>query len=182
MTDLAAIMYEMFLAFRTQNQSASEPISTNEPIVTAADFGFTTDFVWINNPLLIECNERNISFHMQPVDFLDLRSITELSYLDIDVNDVETFPVYARISFSEAAKIAASAIYERFGICVDGLVGYMHLVVNSPNFDDAWLGWIIDEELTKHSDGYELFYFQVDLVTGEVIQLLMNTPEEPFMG
>ena len=58
----------------------------------------------------------------------------------------------------------------------------MHLEVNNRNFGDAWLGWIIDEELTKHSDGSELFHFKIDLVTGEAIELVMNTPETPFVG
>ena len=183
MTDLAAIMYEMFLAFRTQYPSDSEPISVNETRVTAEDFGLTVDFDWIINPQHIVCDERNISFFMQPIYLLHLHRRTEFSYLDIDVNDVETFPVYARITFTEAAKIAASEIYERYGISVNGLVGYMHLVIsNDPNFGKAWVGWIIDEKRTKHSDGFELFYFTIDLVTGEVIELHMNTPETPFLG
>ena len=179
MTDLAAIMYEMFFAPVAQHQSVSEPISTN---VTSEDFGFTTDFVWMNNLQLIVCNERNISFHMRPIYFLSQNRTTEFSYLGIDVNDVATFPVYARIPFAEAAKIAASAIYDKFGICVGGLVGYMHLAANNPSFRNAWIGLFMHEELTRHSDGYELFYFRVDLVTGEVISLVMNTPETPFLG
>ena len=180
MTDLAVIMYEMFLVFRTQYQSASELFYTNEPIVTAADFGLETDFVWINNPLLVVCNERNISFHMQPVYFFTPDGRTEFSYLGIDVNNVETFPIYARINFTEAAKIIANAIYDRYGICVDGLIGSMHIDKN-PLVGNAWLGWIICEELTRHSEyASELFQFRVDLVSGEVTQLIMNTPEAPF--
>ena len=152
-----------------QYQPAPEPISIAE------------DFDWLTDPLKIVCNERNISFLMQPMYFLTLDGIAELSYQDIDVNDVGTFPVYARITAAEAAKIAAIAIYERFDICVNGLVGYMHLIIN-PYVGNAWLGWILDEELTGHSHGSELFYFQVDLVSGEVIELYMNTPETPFLG
>ena len=129
--------------------------------------------------LWIECDERNISFLVQPRDFATLDGNTELSYLGVDLNDVTTFPIYARITFTEAALIGASAIYEKFDICINGLVGYMYLM-STPFVGNAWVGWIIDEERTRYVRGSELFHFQVDLVTGEINVLVMNTPKTPL--
>jgi len=84
------------------------------------------------------------------------------------------------ISFADAAKIAAEAIYREFGVCIDGLTGHMLFVDRM--YDDVWSGFIVSEELTTHAEANELFHFVIDANTGEVSTLYMNTPETPFNG
>ena len=103
----------------------------------------------------------------------------------------ENFPAGPYLlPFEVIANIAADAIYQEFGICIDGMDGHM-LFVDNPHATFAnnpyagtmfWSGFVRCEELTTHSWGYELFHFVIDAVTGGVISLYMNTPETPFRG
>ena len=76
--------------------------------------------------------------------------------------------------------MAADAIYEVFGFCIDGMDGYMIFVDNL--YATFWSGHIRSEELTGHSVADEIFYFMIDAITGEVLYLSMNTPDSPFRG
>jgi len=107
---------------------------------------------------LIVDSERGISFEIERL-FLE-----------------DYYPPPSNVSFEEAAKIAARAIYERFGICIDGMVGYMFVL------SSIFSGHIVCAELTSHSWGAELFHFLIDSETGAVGTLVMNTPETPFIG
>jgi len=106
---------------------------------------------------VIEDTERDISFSLELISF-----------------DYEVQPHH--VSLEDAAKVAAEAIYDEFGFCLDGMVGYVTLLNN------LWSGFIVYEELTRPSMGVELFHFLIDAVTGEVLYLAMNTPESPFLG
>lgn len=111
----------------------------------------------------IENTNRNIQFYMY--------------YMGEWQREVISQP--ANLSFQGVAKIAAEAIYHEFDFCIDGMAGYMgRLDVALP----LWHGAIVSQELTTHSDGDELFTFLIDAVTGEVLSVMMNTIESPFLG
>jgi len=82
------------------------------------------------------------------------------------------------ISFEEAAIIMADAIYQRFGICIDGMDGDMFFVERMN--DDSWAGNIYSEKFTEHAPDNNLFHFVIDAITGNVLTLYMNTEESPF--
>lgn len=87
------------------------------------------------------------------------------------------------ISIEEASKIAAAAIYDRFGFCIDGMEGFIHFIDNSANGFIFWSGFIVSYELTTHTpNSNELFYFTICALTGEIFDLTMNTPDTPFRG
>jgi hypothetical protein len=88
-------------------------------------------------------------------------------------------PMY--ISLEEAAMAGADAIFAEFGFNLDGMDGYIHLM-DSPLSLPIWSMFIVSEELTTHSEGRELFYIQINAITGELIDARMNTPEMPFHG
>jgi len=83
-----------------------------------------------------------------------------------------------------AAIIASNAILHEFGVCIDGLDGYMHFFISqSPNFPHGiWVVIIRCVELSAHSWGTEAFYVEINAETGEILVLNMNTPENPFQG
>ena len=80
------------------------------------------------------------------------------------------------IAFEAAAKIAADEIYNQFGVCIEG----MELVMFAGGGN--WTGNIRSEELTTFSAYNDLFFFRIDGSTGEFIELIMNTPEAPWLG
>ena len=144
-----------------------------------AQAGSGVEFQWLVNPHHISYVERGMNFDMVMKYFI-IDNIPAV-YLLVDLDDVGTYPITALVSFREAAKTAAGGIYEEFGFSIDGMVGYMHLDF-SPQFGTRWVGFIVSEEHTPHTDAHELFHFLVDAFTGEIIELHMNTPETPFRG
>jgi len=118
---------------------------------------------------VIEHTERGISFELAHISF---ENPTQPQLPEVGL----------AVSFENAAKIAADAIYEAFGICIDSLSGHMLFVDNEYMQIQFWSGFIRCEESTAHSDADELFHFVIDAVTGEVRSLYMNTEETPFRG
>jgi len=122
-----------------------------------------------NMPLYtIDCSNRNIQFTMGNHSYAMARGQTE------------TITQTSSLSFEEAAVIAANAIYQEFDFCIDGMTGYMGLAAWS--YPPVWIGAIISQELTNHSDGDELFLFSINAHTGNVLSITINTEESPFLG
>jgi len=102
-----------------------------------------------------------------------VRNITfEMTHIQFDFS-----PVYPNFS-PEVANAIADAIYEKFGICINGMRGSLFL--GERMYDTSWIGNIFSEELPTHSPNCELFHFIIDAITGEVLALYMNTEETPF--
>ena len=89
------------------------------------------------------------------------------------------------LSFEEVATLVAVEIYSRLGESVDGLRGSMHFLGHGSGLEfpgGVWFGTILDPSRTEHNSGDELFMFMIDAVTGEIIQLDMTTPDNPWFG
>ena len=89
------------------------------------------------------------------------------------------------LSFEEVATVVAVEIYSRLGVSVDGLRGSMHFLGHGNGLEfpgGVWFGSILDPSRTEHNEGDELFIFIIDAVTGEIIQLDMTTPDNPWLG
>ena len=108
---------------------------------------------------VIEHTERNIRFDLTHFHF-------------------NGYPAPQPVSFDTAAKIAADAIYQKFGICIDGMYGEMFFVERM--YDNSWIGNLYSEELTTHAPDNNIFHFVIDAETGDVLSLYMNTEETPF--
>jgi len=89
------------------------------------------------------------------------------------------------LSLEEVALILAEAIEQKFDFCIDGLVARM-VFGHSTNGESEGFGWsgnIFSEELTTHdSGGNELFSFSIWDTTGDVLGILKNTIDTPFLG
>lgn len=109
----------------------------------------------------IEGGERNIRF--------------ELAHIHLD-----GYPTPYYLSFEDAARTMAEAIYGQFGFCINGMNGAMFFV--EVEGGGLWIGNIFSEELTAHSFANELFHFAIDAISGEVRSLYMNTVDTPFNG
>jgi len=121
----------------------------------------------LNSTLYVIELERGISFELAHIYFDDYLQQPDTSIA---------------IPFEGAAIIAADAIYEEFGVCIDSLSGHMLFVNNQYLQVQFWSGFIRCEESTEHTFADELFHFVIDAVTGEVRSLYMNTVETPFHG
>ena len=89
------------------------------------------------------------------------------------------------LSFEQVAALVAVGIYSEFGESIDGLEGSMHFIGHGSGFEfpnGAWFGSILDASRTEHNMGDELFIFMIDAVSGEIINVDMTTPENPWFG
>ena len=134
----------------------------------AVIFTLGTGFVFTTAPVTIEGANRNIRFAMA--------DLTAEFAAGQDRAIIHT----SNLSFEEVANVAADAIYQKFGFCIDGMAGYMGFV--GWLYPPTWSGAIVSPELTSHSDGDELFTFWIDATTGNVLSVMKNTVESPFLG
>ena len=89
------------------------------------------------------------------------------------------------LTFEQVAALVAVGIYSEFGESIDGLEGSMHFIGHGSGFEfpnGAWFGSILDASRTEHNMGDELFIFMIDAVSGEIINIDMTTPENPWFG
>ena len=110
-------------------------------------------------------------------------------YNGMNVTIIERYPLdyHAQahhLNAVEVSEIAAEAIYEEFGISIDGKRLYMFFHYSS---NGGIEGWSINVNTTEslnigHSNDYNMFLLIVDAITGEVVSLHMNTEETPFLG
>jgi beta-lactamase regulating signal transducer with metallopeptidase domain len=128
-----------------------------------------------------EGNPGDITFSAEDIYTFYVITQGERSFTMADVYFGDA-PAPHHISFAEAANLAADVIYATYGICVDGLAGHMTFVNITSSGETFWSGFIRYPERTTHSDGHELFHFQVTAESGEVRGLIKNTPENPFRG
>jgi len=112
---------------------------------------------------IIEHPERNIRFAMAHVPLDDYPNL-QPHHMFLDT----------------AANIAADAIYKDFGFCIEGMNGHMIFVDNQYTGIQFWTGFINCDKYTTHSPVNSLFHFVIDAITGDVLELIMNTPDSPF--
>ena len=89
------------------------------------------------------------------------------------------------LTFEQVAALAAVAIYQEYGVSVDGLRGWMHFVGHGDSVyhtQGSWQGFILDPTRTEHNMGDELVHFVIDAVNGEILFLDMTTPDNPWFG
>ena len=118
---------------------------------------------------VIEYPEKEMRFTIDHMDYRDA----------ISGGDTELLPFH--LSLNEAAKVAAAAILEAYDISIDGMSGRMSFWYNSAD-EPIWTVFIFDEERTAHSHINDLFYLLIDGNDGEILWIVMNTPESPFRG
>ena len=111
-------------------------------------------------------------------------------YNGMDVTIIERSPLNYdpqahHLNAVEASEIAAVAIYDEFGISIDGKILYMFF--HDSSLGGSVEGWTINVNTTEslnigHNNDYNMFLVMVDAITGEVLSLFMNTEETPFLG
>jgi len=151
-------------------------------------FTICTGFVFAATPTITRSNEMAANDEWIPINALPTYMIecTNRAFTMSDSTvtmakgQEETISQTSNLSFEEAAIIAANAVYQEFGFCINGMDGYMGFMAWS--YQPVWFGAIVSQELTPHSDGDELFVFTIEDLTGNVLSVKMNTVELPFLG